>query len=197
MGKYGSPEPIENQRLRAVGDDEEIDLGRGATLRALWTPGHASHHLSYQWEGTGVIFTGDAVGINYPAFPALVPTTPPTSFNLEQSVQSLERIRNTSPTEFLTPHYGVMRNAEQMIGENVKALHDWKTRIEKMVKGSSSVDELVKTLTEETSQRAGRPLTEVPEYLRISIKVSVLGFLRYLGHTEPVARSGSSQKGKV
>lgn len=182
MRKYGSPEPIEKKRLQVVGDDEEIDLGRGVTLRSLWTPGHASHHLSYQWEGTGTIFTGDAVGINYPDFSVLVPTTPPTSFNLEEAIQSLERIRAASPSEFLTPHYGVMRNAEQLIDENVNALRHWKTRIEKMTNERLSVDGLVKALTEETCQRAGRLETDVPDYLRISIKISVLGFLRYLRH---------------
>lgn len=182
MQKYGAPVPVEWKRLQVVGDDEEIDLGRGVTLRALWTPGHASHHLSYHYEGTGIIFTGDAVGINYPDFAVLVPTTPPTSFNLDQAVQSLERIRAASPSEFLTPHYCVMKNARQLIDENVNALQHWKTRIEKMTKEGSSVDKLVEALTEETCRRAGRPVTEVPDYLGISIKVSVLGFLRYLRH---------------
>ncbi len=180
MQKYGSPEPVENKRLRIIGNEEQINLGSRVTLRALWTPGHASHHLSYLWEGTGAVFTGDAVGINYPDFPVLIPTTPPTSFNLEQAISSLQRIRAASPTEFLTPHYGVMRNAGPLIDENANALLHWKTGIEKMVKEGSSMEVMVRALTEETCERLRRPVTAVPDYLRVSIKISVLGFLRYL-----------------
>ncbi len=58
MEKFGKPQPVERTRMREVSDSEEISLGRGLTLRALWTPGHASHHLSYDLEGTGIVATG-------------------------------------------------------------------------------------------------------------------------------------------
>ena len=46
MGRYGSPELINDNRVRSLRDDEVLDLGKGLTLRTVWTPGHASHHLS-------------------------------------------------------------------------------------------------------------------------------------------------------
>jgi glyoxylase-like metal-dependent hydrolase (beta-lactamase superfamily II) len=82
MKLYGTPQPINGSRVRAIADGEEISLGSGLTLRSIWTPGHASHHLSYELEGAGTVFTGDAVGITHPAFPVLIPTTPPTSFKI-------------------------------------------------------------------------------------------------------------------
>ena len=41
-------------------DGQRVELG-GVTLRAIHTPGHASNHLCYLLEQTGMLFTGDHV----------------------------------------------------------------------------------------------------------------------------------------
>lgn len=180
LQRYGKPEPIDQNRLRIASDDEVISLGRGVILRTVWTPGHASHHLSYEWEGHASFFTGDAVGIYYPAFPFLVPTTPPTSFNLERAVESLKRIQAASPQDFYTPHYGLVEDAPDWVERNIRALLDWKMKIESMRSSALSEQEVSEGLTEEVCMALGRSSGEVPDYLRISIKISVLGFIRYL-----------------
>ena len=180
MARYGRPEPIHQNRLHASADGDVIDLGKGITLRTVWTPGHASHHLSYEWEGHKAFFTGDAVGICSPNFPVLIPTTPPTSFNLEQTLESLERIRANSPVEFYTPHYGVVNKAMRWITENIKSLQHWCTSIERMRKTGLSYEAMTKALTDELAGTIGRPATGMPDYLRTSIEVSVLGVLRYM-----------------
>jgi len=81
MEPYGMPKPIDRKRLRIIGDEETITLGKSVTLRSLWTPGHASHHLSYLIEEKALVLTGDAIGTNYPDFPVLIPTTLPTRSN--------------------------------------------------------------------------------------------------------------------
>lgn len=186
MAKYGSPDPIEKRRLRGVSDEEQISLGDGITLRAVWTPGHASHHLSYEWEGVGVVFTGDAVGIHWPGLPVLVPQTPPPSFNLQQAISSLQRIKADSPSEFFTPHYGMVKNARQWIDENVKCLFHWNAKIKDMVKRGVSEEEVSKALTDEVCSAAGLPVNHAPDHLRMSIMVSVAGFLRYLAQAGAV-----------
>lgn len=180
MLRYGRPDPVDPKRLRIASDGDLIDLGRGTRLRTVWTPGHASHHLSYELEGHSVFFTGDAVGIYYLAFPILVPTTPPTSFNLEQTLQSLDRIGASSPSEFYTPHFGIVRNAMQWLSENVQALQHWNKSLVNMKEMGLSDESMTEALTNEVCKRMSRPLSETPDYVRISIKVSVLGFLRYL-----------------
>jgi glyoxylase-like metal-dependent hydrolase (beta-lactamase superfamily II) len=178
--RYGRPEPIAQGRVHVVVDGDVVDLGRGITLRTVWTPGHASHHLSYEWEGHKAFFTGDAVGICFPEFPVLIPTTPPTSFNLEETLQSLERIRGSSPAEFYTPHYGVVRDAMRWITENVNLLQHWLKSIRQMREAGWSDEQMSNALTDEIAGVMRRPTSEVPDYLRISIKINVLGILRYL-----------------
>ena len=180
MERYGKPQPIARSRLREVNDDEEISLGGGLTLRSLWTPGHASHHLSYELEGTGSVATGDAVGMVYPNVPVLIPTTPPTSFNLSLAIGSMERIRDTRPTRLLTPHYGVVVDATNLIADNIRALNEWEIRIGSLLKDGTSTEQIARILTDESARRAGKSPDTIPDYLSVSIRVSVLGFTRYL-----------------
>ena len=84
--QYGLPDPIDGARVDQLCDDEQIDLGGGVTLRAIWSPGHAPHQVSFLVEQTGMVLTGDAVGIRYPQFPLLIPAAPPPSFDLENAV---------------------------------------------------------------------------------------------------------------
>lgn len=178
--RYGFPDAIENSRVRAVADDDMISLGNGITLRTIWTPGHAPHHLSYLLEGLGVLFTGDAVGVHHPAFRVLMPTTPPPSFNLEEAVESLRRLSELPITRLCTPHFGSLVGGGEWFQQNADALMDWKSKLEAFTSKGLNVDEATNALIEEVCQRYGRSLTDVPEYLRVSIRVSVMGFVGYL-----------------
>lgn len=179
IARYGLPDQIGATRVRNISDDEEIALADGMTLRAIWTPGHAPHHVSYLAEGHGALFTGDAVGVQYPTFPVLVPTSPPPSFNLNKTFESLERLRNLSPTRLCTPHFGVLDNASQRLERNVQILAEWKSKLEKVQRESSDVDEIVAIIIKEIRD-ALQPRSDLPEYLRMTIRLSVMGFLGYL-----------------
>jgi len=180
MQKFGTPDPISSKRVHSVLDDEQIALGNGVTLRTLWTPGHAPHHLSYLLEETGTLFTGDAVGVYSPAFPVLVPTSPPPSFNLDRAVRSLERLRGLSPVQLLTPHFGLQKNAGQKLEENINALLRWKSKLESLLLCKSSVDAIIAVVTKEICEGTGRSSANLPEFIRTTIRVSVLGLVAYL-----------------
>jgi glyoxylase-like metal-dependent hydrolase (beta-lactamase superfamily II)/8-oxo-dGTP pyrophosphatase MutT (NUDIX family) len=62
----GMPTPAHGNQDRSFAPDrvpahgERLALG-GVTLQAIHTPGHASNHLCYRLEQTGMLFTGDHV----------------------------------------------------------------------------------------------------------------------------------------
>jgi hypothetical protein len=109
----------------------------------------------------------------------LTPTTPPTSFNLEKTLQSLELIKATSPLDLYTPHYGVIGNAMDWINDNVELLKHWNSSIQEMKKKGCSAEQMSHILADEACRKLGREGSEIPDYLTRSIKISVLGFLRY------------------
>jgi glyoxylase-like metal-dependent hydrolase (beta-lactamase superfamily II) len=178
--KFGVPAPVSKSRIRIVQDDDTISLGNEVTLRAIWTPGHAPHHLSYLLEETGDLFTGDAVGIYSTATPVLIPTSPPPSFNLERTIDSLKRLQNLSPTKLFTPHFGLLDNPSAHLEKSVTVLLEWKQKLQQLVSRQVSVDGIVANILEDATGQVGRPSFDFPDFLKGTTRVSVLGFLGYL-----------------
>ena len=188
MHRYGLPEPVDAKRVSSLNDDESIHLGNKLTLRSVWTPGHASHHLSFQLEPTRMIFTGDSVGIYYPDAPVLVPTTPP-SFNFDKVLASLTRIRGLMPSALCTPHFGIVNDAIAWLDANEHALLEWKATIERLLADGKQAQLIVKDLTEIVSQQLHRLPTNLPAHLRTLIRVDVIGFLRWLEYSKAEQRA--------
>jgi hypothetical protein len=99
---------------------------------------------------------------------------------LEKTVESLERLRDLSPVQLLTPHFGLQQNAGEKLDENINALLNWKSKLESLLLCKSSVDEIVAVVTEEICEGTGRSSSNLPEFIRTTIRVSVLGLLAYL-----------------
>ncbi len=106
---YGTIDPIPEDRVRIMGDDETLDWN-GRELRFLHTRGHANHHFCVHDPASGGIFTGDSFGLVYPRLQGnglfAIPSTSPTDFDAAAAKASLDRIVSTgSKTAYLT-HFG-------------------------------------------------------------------------------------------
>ena len=105
---YGRLGPTARDRIRAVEDGAEIEIGGGRALTAVHSPGHAKHHLALHDSGSGLLFVGDAVGVRLPDIGVLRPATPPPDFDLELALASLRRFAGRSPGALALAHYGVL-----------------------------------------------------------------------------------------
>ncbi|WP_326493011.1 MBL fold metallo-hydrolase [Deinococcus sp. SL84] len=74
---WGEMRPLDAGRLTALAGGETLRLGR-AEVRALYTPGHAVHHLAYAVGDE--LYTGDVGGVRLdPRQPVRPPRRRPTS----------------------------------------------------------------------------------------------------------------------
>lgn len=121
---WGGIEATNSSRIHTVEDGESLDLG-DHILSFLSTPGHAPHHMSIFEESSRVLFTGDAVGIYYDDLDALIPASPPPSFDVEQALQSLNRLSEINPQILLTPHYGIQDNPLMFLKRNLETYVQW------------------------------------------------------------------------
>jgi glyoxylase-like metal-dependent hydrolase (beta-lactamase superfamily II) len=60
------------------------------SFEVAYTPGHASHHVSYLYEDTA--FVGDAGGVRIMPSNLTVPPTPPPDIDVELWHESIQRI---------------------------------------------------------------------------------------------------------
>jgi glyoxylase-like metal-dependent hydrolase (beta-lactamase superfamily II) len=106
--------PIPERQIHVVQDSEVINLGK-RDLTILFTPGHASHHISIRDSLTEGIFPGEALGFiatSMPDFP-LPAAVPP--FDLQLYVESIDRLKSLSPKIAFYSHCGARRNPEALI----------------------------------------------------------------------------------
>lgn len=92
------------ERLRVLAGGERLETA-GRTLDVHYTPGHASHHVSYLDTTTGVAYVGDTGGIRV-AGDFIKAPTPPPDINLELWEESLQKIEAWKPTALVLTHFG-------------------------------------------------------------------------------------------
>jgi glyoxylase-like metal-dependent hydrolase (beta-lactamase superfamily II) len=112
---YGAIEAIPAERVRAVADGEEVQLGE-KKLRFFFTRGHANHHMCVELSENGekVVFTGDAFGLAYPDLQNgglfIFPSTSPTDFDAEEARKSVEMIVATGASQVFPTHFGGVKD---------------------------------------------------------------------------------------
>ena len=79
-----------------------------APWRVEYTPGHASHHVSYLHEPTGTAFVGDVGGVRVDGGP-IIPPTPPPDIDLELWHASLDIVAAWEPARLAITHFGTLR----------------------------------------------------------------------------------------
>ncbi len=124
-GLYGRLEPTPAERVRSLEDGEEVRVGPDRVLTTLHAPGHAKHHVGVHDSGSDILFTGDAAGVCLPDVGTLRPATPPPDFDMDQAFRSLDRFGERSPAAIAFAHYGLVPDAESVLGQAVEALHLW------------------------------------------------------------------------
>jgi glyoxylase-like metal-dependent hydrolase (beta-lactamase superfamily II) len=102
---WGEMRPVPESAIHVLRGGERIAAG-GRALDVAYTPGHASHHVSYFAGDAGIAFVGDTAGVRL--FPGgyNMPPTPPPDIDLEAWRESAARITNWRPETLFITHFG-------------------------------------------------------------------------------------------
>ena len=113
---WGEIVPVPEENLTVVSGGERL-----GDWRVEYTPGHASHHVSYLHEPTGTAFAGDTAGVRIPPGPLMAPTPPP-DIDLEAWPRSLDLIAGWRPERIAVTHFGVWEDTEEHLAAMREAL---------------------------------------------------------------------------
>lgn len=110
---WGALEPVPAGNIRVLEGGERL-----GGLRVAHTPGHASHHVSYLHEDSGIAFTGDVTGVRIGEGGYVLPPTPPPDVDLEAWRASLDLVAGWEPRALALTHFGrhddVARHLEEL-----------------------------------------------------------------------------------
>ena len=195
---FGPVEPVPEERLRVLTDGDVVALGN-RNIEAVYTPGHASHHVCLLDDVTQSIFVGDALGVFLPDVRILRPATPPPEFDLELAVHSIGRVVEREPSRLLFSHFGPADNVTELCRLAVQRIEGWADIVEHALAETRDVVDVVRILKERTAveMAAGSGLTsaEVQDRFEVlsSYEMNALGLMRYLTkRSEAAAASESS-----
>lgn len=100
------------------------------TIKVYETPGHATHHLSY--EMGDMLFTGEALGIFYPMDKAVyLRIASPPGFDLQAYRKSIGVLKNINTKVLCYGHYGMSSEIEPIMDLALAQLDTWSEIINK------------------------------------------------------------------
>ncbi|HEY2118887.1 MAG TPA: MBL fold metallo-hydrolase [Candidatus Acidoferrum sp.] len=190
---FGRFLPVPQSHLQILRGGESLSLG-GTSFDVLYTPGHASHHVSYLECSTGTAFVGDTAGICIEGHPFVLPATPPPDIDLELWDKSMDAIEHLNPKRLCLTHFGFSeRPAEHLANYRIR-LRQWSELVAKILSAggeeSVAIEEFIREATEEA---VASLTTEDAAHLLFNghLPLSWMGLARY--HRKRAAASTASQ----
>jgi glyoxylase-like metal-dependent hydrolase (beta-lactamase superfamily II) len=102
---WGEVLPVPAASMTILAGGERIAAG-GRTFDIEYTPGHASHHVSFFDRDSGVALVGDTAGVKLTPDGFVLPPTPPPDVDLEAWRDGLARIDRWRPETLFLTHFG-------------------------------------------------------------------------------------------
>jgi glyoxylase-like metal-dependent hydrolase (beta-lactamase superfamily II) len=119
---WGEILPVPEGSLQILRGGEQVPVA-GREFEVAYTPGHASHHVSYFDASSRVAFVGDTAGVSVDGG-YILPPTPPPDIDLERWAESVARIEAWAPATLFLTHFGpvsTVRPHLQTLLENLRA----------------------------------------------------------------------------
>lgn len=136
---WGDFLPVPARRVTVLQGGEHITAA-GRELEVAYTPGHASHHVSYFDPASRVAFVGDTAGIRRGSNAYVMPPTPPPDIDLEAWRASAARIAAWDPQTLFLTHFGPFPGASLHMKELMDHLEAWSTIVRRLVADHSLDD---------------------------------------------------------
>ncbi len=120
---WGEMIPVPEDKIHVLHGGETLF---GGEFEVAYTPGHASHHVSFLHGGTA--FVGDVGGVRIAGSRLTIPPSPPPDIDVEKWHASIDQIRAWRPRRLVMTHFGESEDVDGQLAELGSRLDDWATR---------------------------------------------------------------------
>ncbi|MEA2623848.1 MAG: hypothetical protein QOH61_2758, partial [Chloroflexota bacterium] len=116
---WGEVVPVPEERLTVLTGGETL-----GDWRVEYTPGHASHHVSYLHGPSRIAFVGDVGGVRIGGGPT-IPPTPPPDIDLELWHESVDRVAGWGAERWAITHFGTFDDVDAQAQAMHEGLKRW------------------------------------------------------------------------
>ena len=165
---WGDMVPVPERNVRLLHGGERVIDG---AFEVAYTPGHASHHVSYLHHGTA--FVGDVGGVRIGERSLMIPPTPPPDIDLEAWHESIELIRGWRAGRLAITHFGAYEDVDRQLDALAQRLDQFAERAREQGR-----DAFIASVREEIS-RSADPETQRAMTLAAPVDLLYAGLDRY------------------
>jgi glyoxylase-like metal-dependent hydrolase (beta-lactamase superfamily II) len=137
---WGEFAAVPADRVKVLKGGERITAA-GRELLVEYTPGHASHHVSYFDPSSRVAFVGDTAGIRRTGGNYVMPPTPPPDIDIEAWRQSADRMLAWDPDTLFLTHFGPFHGARLHFQQLFDRLGEWSRTVRRLLADSTIDDD--------------------------------------------------------
>jgi glyoxylase-like metal-dependent hydrolase (beta-lactamase superfamily II) len=190
---YGDIVPLPAERVLITRDLERMNLA-GRQFEFVHTPGHALHHQAIVDLEFSGIFTGDTFGMSYRELDSakgafIVPITPPTQFDPQQLLASIDRLAAYAPRYLYLMHYSRVTDVPRLALELKHQVREFVRIALEFANApdpAGAMTEAMRELWIDLARRHGCTLSaaEYAKYLDKDIELNVQGLIAWLGRRQ-------------
>ncbi len=119
---WGDVLPVPSASLHELHGGEHLSAA-GRNWDVVYTPGHASHHVSFFSPDAGIAFVGDTAGVQVTRDGFVLPPTPPPDIDIARWMNSLALIEDWHPETLFLTHFGPVNRVTTHLSELRDHLH--------------------------------------------------------------------------
>jgi glyoxylase-like metal-dependent hydrolase (beta-lactamase superfamily II) len=178
---YGECQPVPESNLKSLEGGETLRVGQ-LELQVHYTPGHASHHVTYWDPVSRIAMVGDTAGIRVQGDSFLLPATPPPDIDVEIWNRSLDTIASWAPEQLFLTHFGFIENPAEHINLYKTRLAEWSALTHQLLESGVETSAAEKTFVDSIAAeiKATLPLNAAEHYIfNGGLRLSWLGLMRY------------------
>jgi glyoxylase-like metal-dependent hydrolase (beta-lactamase superfamily II) len=160
----GKIAPVPKDQVKILEDNDAVRVPP-FEIRAVATPGHASHHHVYHWDNN--VFGGDIAGVRIGNGPPIPPFVPP-ELHIESWRESIAKIRRLNAANLYLPHFGkIAGSVDEHLAELDKRVARWSEWFRNRIRAGEDESSLRSTFAElehAELRRGGASQAEVDGY---------------------------------
>jgi glyoxylase-like metal-dependent hydrolase (beta-lactamase superfamily II) len=143
---WGEIRPVPAARVKTMGMRTALAIA-GHDLEVAWTPGHASHHVSYFSKAARIAFVGDTAGVCRQSGRVVLPPTPPPDIDLEAWHTSTDVILSWNPDTLFLTHFGPQASPRVHFQDLWKRMEEWSGRVKALLTQPGSDEDHAREFT--------------------------------------------------
>ena len=178
---WGEFLPVPEGNVHVLAGGERLLVG-DRELDVAYTPGHASHHVSFLDRASGVAFVGDTAGVRIGPECFALPPTPPPDIDLETWKSSIGQIEAWQADTLFITHFGPHEDAAGQLASLTEHLDGLAEVARAIIEEDASGEERTDRFVAETHRYLQRYMPEATATLydlAAPFSMCWLGLARY------------------